>query len=385
MISAAVLWAMQELSFLLGILCVALYPSGIVIPQWITLPAALGFGLSGKYPALICTGLLGCFLPGMTVPVRIIAVLVWLKCVYDMRKKRYVPDPAAVRSELKLLLQVYIVLFIIVLFMKEPGETGSRMLSFGLISGASGILLMRTLRHDPDVMDEPGFQVMNLLSVAGVFAAAYAGTREPVLHAVRSLGGFVYMRLFLPALTVMLYVVLYPLMWLGRLLDRLHFSFGSDMEEAVEIIMEEGPGLHFEDYEVTVRDRVSLFLPLMILLVLIVVFLLYRSRRSRRIVYQGTAAVTERTDRPERREALYGSDVLRVRRIYRRYLKQLKKRGIGVDPGDTSDALMRKSPEAWPADRLAEMREIYLRARYRGVADARDVTRMKELYAEIRR
>ena len=280
MITAAMLWKLQELALLLGIACTAGHAFGMTVHVWILVPAVFSAGLSTKRKAWVLLSLIGVCLPGLSVYERIIAGLLCAKTGYDAYKDRFIPQMNTVESAMKTLLMVDAVLLIALLMMENASEAGSALLMCALLSAGSGWMLKRTLRHDPDVYDQPGFQAVNLVSAAMVILAGCLITSEPVRASVFLLLRWIWMRLFLPAVTLAVYALLIPFLLLGKLLDLLHFKAGSSVEEMVETVMEETSGFHLEDYEITVHERISLFIPLMVTLAVIVLFLLYRSWRS---------------------------------------------------------------------------------------------------------
>ena len=83
MITAALMWAMQEMCLLVGILCTAGWRSGLLIRPWLPLAAVCAFGLSVKYRPLVFLGALGILLPGLSAAERVTAALCLAKTVYD--------------------------------------------------------------------------------------------------------------------------------------------------------------------------------------------------------------------------------------------------------------------------------------------------------------
>ncbi|MBQ5327489.1 MAG: hypothetical protein J6K80_09835, partial [Oscillospiraceae bacterium] len=78
--------------------------------------------------------------------------------------------------------------------------------------------------------------------------------------------------------------------------------------------------------------------------------------------------------------------VLQVRRQYRVFLKLYKERGGKIETSSTSEDVMNSSVNVLPdisADLLAEMRQIYINARYAGTATKADLKRMKRINKEL--
>ena len=80
--------------------------------------------------------------------------------------------------------------------------------------------------------------------------------------------------------------------------------------------------------------------------------------------------------------AFFLSPAARVRQAYRQYLAYCETHGLTILPGDTSQDLTgRASGVDYAAE--AELRQIYLRARYAGTATAKDAARAAELVRKI--
>ena len=119
-----------------------------------------------------------------------------------------------------------------------------------------------------------------------------------------------------------------------------------------------------------------------VLLILAVRHILRRGRTA-----EPTSAVPmtkRRTSLRTRRRwpGLFLSPNARVRREYRAYLDYCEVHGLTILPGDTSlDIMGRASGMDYAAE--AELREIYLRARYAETATAEDAARAAELVKKI--
>ena len=382
MITAAVLWMMQELSLLLGIVRTALYPFGMTIHWWILLPAVLGFGLSAKRKEWILLGAAGVLFPGLEAAERVIAAVFFVKTYIDLRRNRYLPHTNTVESVMKTLVLVYAVLFICILMMEHADAAGRALLECAVLSLGAGILLKRTLRHDPAVYDQPGFQAANLLSITGAVLCGVVLRTEAVRSAAAAVLLFGWKRLFLPAVSLLVYIMALPMVALGWLLAKLHISFGTDMQDMAETIMEETNGLHFDQPVITVRERVSLFVPLMILLVLIVIVILYRSWKNGSTFREPLLSADTPAEHTVVRTSQDHGEVMKIRRIYRKYLKRTE-RNHPLVPKDTTLSVLNRNKYLWPGPEQEEMRELYVRARYRGSAAKSDTARMKELYAQM--
>ena len=78
--------------------------------------------------------------------------------------------------------------------------------------------------------------------------------------------------------------------------------------------------------------------------------------------------------------------VLQVRKQYRIFLKLYKDRGGKIETDSTSEDVLESSVnilEETAPDMLAEMRKIYINARYGGTATKADLKRMKQINKEL--
>ena len=78
--------------------------------------------------------------------------------------------------------------------------------------------------------------------------------------------------------------------------------------------------------------------------------------------------------------------VLQVRRQYRQFLKLYRENGGKMENSSTSEDVLNNSVEVLPqvsADVLEEMRQIYINARYGGVATKTDLKRMRQINKEL--
>ena len=119
--------------------------------------------------------------------------------------------------------------------------------------------------------------------------------------------------------------------------------------------------------------------------VLLILALRHILRRGRAAEPTGAAPMTKRwTSLRTRRRwpGLFLSPNARVRREYRAYLDYCEAHGLTILRGDTSlDITGRASGMDYAAE--AELREIYLRARYAETATAEDAARAAELVKKI--
>ena len=123
-----------------------------------------------------------------------------------------------------------------------------------------------------------------------------------------------------------------------------------------------------------------------ILAAAVLVFVLYRliRRKKEAPAQTQTAAMVRHSVPPRARRwtGIFLSPSARIRREYRAYLAYCETHGVTVLRGDTSLDLTGRAHGMDHAAE-AELREIYLRARYAGTATAEDAARAEELVRKI--
>ena len=205
------------------------------------------------------------------------------------------------------------------------------------------IWFARTARQDLAVSTAPG----NLLVSGGLLAAlsgiAFLLSRSAVMDGVKTVVSAVYFKLLAPVLQLILnHVVAHGIV---VIFQKLWYAIAAVLVWAVWRIWHRSRSASEPSAFALQKQRTTL-----------------RVRRRWPAFFLGPEA--------------------RVRQEYRRYLAYCETHGLTILPGDTSQDLTgRASGVDYAAE--AELRQIYLRARYAGTATAKDAARAAELVRKI--
>ena len=312
--------------------------------------------------------------------------------VYLGAVQRFEPDRDTQQKIFSVFWKLLLLVTLISLFTKAAHTVSHYVLPMGLITLLSQILLLRGLRHESEVRSSARYQITELLLFAAVaalilFLGSETGTRL-LLAGLRGLLNFLSPLL---ELLLRLFIVVFTGVWwflglIGRLLRYL-FGVGEDGFDPAQIDTElEAMHQQFEDVQPDELPR-AILAGLIVLLVLGVatgLFFLFRwmARRSR----EGEDPVPDMREerlpgeRPKTASSVRERGAVhQVRSAYRRYLKRGTAQGIRLMPSDTTLDIQQRFSGEFPQEESLELRELYLKARYDGHADASDAVRAREL------
>ena len=334
----------------------------------------------------------GLLIPGQVVSWAIICGIVLAYAIFLAATGRYLVDP----EHQKVLFEVTIVLEIIMIIavaLAKGTETSFSIVIFGgIISMASSIMLMRSLRHEPEVYNSLQFQAVNIGIMAGVAAVTAIVSSETVIGTI--LKGFVYAYKGVAYVIVWLFTQL--LKGLNLLVEWLKSIFGTiqidNEQEPVTLDTRSAEDL-FDDIT---NDAAGFPQALKIILIVLavlaaigIIILIFRALAGKKF----TAEVPSgdgRIEREQNREAArrkenLNAQVQGVRKQYRKYLALLKDKGQDIDESETSGDIVQMSQPEYRSGEARELRELYIKARYNGVADRQDAERAKELVKAIKK
>ena len=263
---------------------------------------------------------------------------------------------------------------------------------------AAAVLLVgfnRTTRQDPEISTRPGY----LLLSGGVLAAVCAGpfllSRSVVVAGAKAAASAVYFGGIVPVLQLFLNnIVVQGVTWLFHgILQFIHWLFTlfppkplerTEIVSTDEVIANAQRAA--EDAEPLINGM-SMLTVLGILLAVLCAVLVVRHFLRQKFRHTDTAC-TDTTvrhstyKRARRWPGLFLSPVDKVRREYAIYLDHCQRHGVTILRGDTSlDLTGRAFGMDFAAE--AELRQIYLKARYNGTATAEDAARAAELVRKI--
>lgn len=257
-----------------------------------------------------------------------------------------------------------------------------------LLAAAASVLLLRSIRHGPEIYCRRAYQMRNWLAVAAMLAGACLASMDWFLGCISwtydnvavplLLGMAMAVGLVLTAVMPLIYQLLANLFWEGDIDVAFPAGEAGPLDLARELAGESG----------NLGGRVLTALG--ILAAALAVFLLFRWLLRRR---PGPETETNsREERrtvaaePPRREILPATYAGRIRAQYRRFLKLCRKKGVEISPSDTSAQVSAKAGR-WLADPevLSALEAIYCRARYDNQATREDLAEVKRLWGQVRK
>lgn len=263
---------------------------------------------------------------------------------------------------------------------------------------AAAVLLVgfnRTTRQDPEISTRPGY----LLLSGGVLAAVCAGpfllSRSVVVAGAKAAASAVYFGGIVPVLQLFLNnIVVQSVTWLFhgilQFIRWLFTLFPPKPLERTEIVSTDEVIANAQKAAEAAEPLIngmSMLTVLGILLAVLCAVLVVRHFLRQKFRHTDTACTDTTVRRSTHKRArrwpgLFLSPVDKVRREYAIYLDHCQRHGVTILRGDTSlDLTGRAFGMDFAAE--AELRQIYLKARYNGTATAEDAARAAELVRKI--
>lgn len=265
------------------------------------------------------------------------------------------------------------------------------MLSYGIplaiCSLSSSVLLLRMLRHGPDVYLSKQYQLKSSVLLVCTLGVAWVFSSGFVRRGLAQTLSFIYMKLILPILNLLLSIFVWIVSIVLKLLSWMNLHEISPEESQL------GGGSTINPFANTDADYIGqsgsaeLVLTIIGAIVLVVcAYFLFRwlssSEKIQQIGLGGT--VLSRNDNPEVKHERSTSLAHQVRKQYRKFLKLYKFSGGQISTSDTSADIMAKSVRQFPPETVAEIREIYIRARYNNQATKEDLKKLRQMNQNLR-
>lgn len=264
---------------------------------------------------------------------------------------------------------------------------------YALVMLISSVLLMRALRHEPKVYCQKRYQVINISAVALVVAVGGLLSTKTFLNGCAAALKAVYGALIQPVLEFLLNVLLYVIAGIAALVSLL--SFGNREQEPEEVVQMDlngmesllGDGVQLKEPSELARILGFLLLGVAAAVVLVLFFRWMNRRRGREGVQ--SAARDERETVEIRRRGSKKKETSPVRKIraqYRGFLKWCAGLGVQTERSSTSlDVHRQVSVVSEHGQTSAQIRELYIRARYADEADPDSVRAMKQLCNQVKK
>lgn len=243
----------------------------------------------------------------------------------------------------------------------------------------TGICIMRILREKGKLKESRNVFVV-LVMLAGSLMLAVLQTPQVVMSIV----GFIYRNIITNVFIAFLYVagaVMYAFMWLFVQLIALISTKGTEFQAELGAAAEEVFGDELNARLVTSPEWLKYIgLTILALAAAFILFLILRKMIGARRREEAALPYSEERDTLRKRGRSVRSGIFRprearlvVRWYYRKYLKEAVSRGIRIVPGDTSQAVLKKTDVYFSKSEIEKIRELYILSRYRYNAEIHDI------------
>ncbi len=251
------------------------------------------------------------------------------------------------------------------------------------------VLLMRSLRHDPEVYCQKSYQATELALVLLTAVCAWFLSTPAFLHACGAVMTAFYSRVIVPLLMACAYLAagIVQVIWWVLSFIRLGFqapeeNSAPDLSSAAEILQLEGEAGSGSP----LLGQILTALGIVAALTAVVLVFRYLSRRERSSPpepRQGERRYTVEAQPAEAPAGARRSAVQRVRAQYRKYLRLCRDRGVCWEKSATSQEVAALSKNQVDPAAGEELRQLYLEARYHGQASREDAEKARQLVLEL--
>jgi len=369
----------------------AAVPSCIVTFAAISISQVLSYLVDQKKPSLrmipYVIPLFSVLLPGRCLAWAILCGVVFAYQIFTGATHRYMAEDTAQKKIFKLTLGLIVAMLVILLIAAAKPVSYTIVILSSLISAACSILLMRSLRHEPEVYGKFSYQAVNLavIAVVGVITAVI-GSR-PVLKGLGLVIKTAYTAIAYAFLFVFNYVMRF-VVWLFHSLQQLFAGHPvpPQPQKPVQIDMD---GAREMFPQISEYNGLPLWVKIagLVVLIAIVAFILamiFRKLAGGRAQALGAQAAAYSKGAEEEKKRFSGQ-VQGVRKQYRKYLSMIEKEGLEIEPDDTSEDICAKAPDIYGGEAARELRALYIDARYNRTASKAAAERARELVREMKK
>ena len=265
------------------------------------------------------------------------------------------------------------------------------MLTYGiplaLCSLSASVLLLRMLRHGPDIYLSKQYQFKSCILLFFTLGIAWVCSSGFVRKSLAKTCAFIYMKLIVPILEFILHIFILIINIILKLLSWMNLREISPQESQLSGSGTINPFADTSADYIGQSNSAELVLTIIGAIALIVgAFFLFRWISSSEKIQQiGLGGVIlSKNDSPEVKHERSTSLAHQVRRQYRKFLKLYKFHGGQISTSDTSADIMVKSEQHFSPETVAEIREIYIRARYNNQATKEDLKILRQMNQNLR-
>lgn len=331
-----------------------------------------------------------CLVPGAGIADRVVVVPPALYEIYLTARSTYEPSWSQQTRIFSVFWKVFLAFSFFCVLMGGADRVRSVALPFGVIMLMCSVLLMRSLRHDPQVYCQVKYQAVNLLLLCAAGACVMFLSSSWFLGACLGVLRFFYRWVVSPILMAIGWLLMEILKGIAWLLALFNLKLPvSDMEQ--QISAESAAELLKPAEEVVMPPWIQYLAAAIGIaaaaIILVCVFRALAGRRSTRSAeHKGSETrVSLAREKGCSDDAPAGSPTARVRAQYKKFLHLAAAHSLGPETGDTSLDISKKCRGAFDDGAVRELRDLYIAARYDAAADWEDAQQAKKLYGKIKR
>ncbi len=336
-----------------------------------------------KFKYLPILGFVIAVLCSKTIVGGIAATIPCIYMIYLVRKDKYYEDYYSFKDLFIKLLILSVFLLIIVLLSKRLELFYKTGLQYAIMFIISGLYLLRTMRHSEDIITNKKFLSMNLLIITITCLICLLFSTDVVLSSVI----FVYIKIIIPILAQVFYIIFSPL---GRFLDKTIISKFSEMSYGMRKIKKSDYEGFAEEADIT-TFYILTFIFVSIILIFLIYFLtkwiLNRKRKSSNFtegVVEYTSFLNDDIKKKDTKRSLYNTN--KTRYWYKKFLELCRKKEMYIFTYDNSQTIYNKSSKLFKNhdNDLENIKEIYRKARYgEDIIDKQNIKTIKGSYKSL--
>lgn len=277
---------------------------------------------------------------------------------------------------------------VIICFLRKYAILVQYSLPMAFISVVTSIFLMRMLRQPPDIYMDRQYLRKNSVLFVIVLGAGWLLSRDFSIQLFGRAMVFVYQNIIYPVLNGFIWLFLVVLRLLMALFS--WFKLG-EVKFTENHLSGSEMGHSFKDVIVTgdhVATTQSVLTIAVLVLLLVCAFYFFRwlalHNGEETFISRGLDVIRGKEPAKRKRERAT-TTALQIRQQYRIFLKLYRENGGKMETASTSADVLARSVEIMEdsSDILAEMRQIYIAARYGSTATKTDLKRMKQINREL--
>lgn len=320
------------------------------------------------------------------------AVYMW----YLAGKEVYEPDRYSQMGIFSVFWKVFLAFGLLMTVAGKAEEITAVSVPMGVLTMAASVLILRSLRHEPEVYLQRNYQMTNLLLVVCVVGLVLFLSSQMMVTLVVMTVKTIYQWVVLPVIMLVVYIFAVIVWLLSKLFAFVKIKkLETDQQLQMQIMdvnqIFEGmvPGANHEELFAKILMGIGI-VAAVIICILVFRMLAKRDQEVRKVSGvrdERTKTVIKREKTKHRSE---NTHVEIVREQYKRFLRMLAQQGVVTEKAHTSLDVQKQYRRVERSEEIDgkladELRQIYIAARYGQDAGAQEAQRAKEICSEIKK